>query len=225
MTANATIRVVSDSASPRMQLLQGWLAARPYRAKALSRCLELTKQHLNGLPHNRMGWPPTNFYQKAARGTRGAMIEDGFRISVDNSDAPGAIRFKYNGGRHGYVTIRMKDKLLTIPAGPGFYGQKATDFDNLRFVPFASGARALVVGSGGTGRVNFATGKSMAVKGGGPKFKGQVAYWLKEQVVQQAMPEVIPSKAAYRRVVVEAVQEELKKNFPTAGKEMGAALK
>jgi hypothetical protein len=99
----------------------------------------------------------------------------------------------------------MKDKHLTIPARPEFYGHSATEFTNLRLAVFKSGAMALVIGAGGAGRVNFQTGRERSVSGAGVRSTGMVAFWLRSSVNQDPDPNVIPSAQRLADVALNAV--------------------
>ena len=215
-----TINVVADTASPKIEAVIRALAKKSFRRNIGRACKDLTKKHFMTLPPNRMGWPSQGFYSDCAKGTEWSMTEDGVRISIDNPNAPGAVKYKYNGGQNGRTTITAKGKLLTIPASASFYGKRATDFDNLKFVQFGrGGAKALVVGGGGTGRVNFSTGKSIRVKGAGAKKAGMVAFWLKDSVEQNAMPEIIPSPERYMQVIRETTDRALQQIIQGEGGE------
>lgn len=192
-----TITIVNDGATPLLRDL-GRIAGDPeVRVGALNACLDLTRNYLRALPPNGRGWPSTGFWKKAADGTTGELTSDGFHILIENEDAPGAVKFRYYCHINGSGTIEMKDKLLTIPARQEFYGKKATDFDNLRFVMFKSGAKALVIGKGGTGIVDFSTGKSKWVRGAGARMASMIAYWLVESVTQTQATPVVPDREAY----------------------------
>ena len=198
---DATIIVQFDGATPLLRNLQRIASDPEVRANAMTGCVELTRNYLMAMPSNRMGWPSTGFYKKCAAGTTGALDNEGFHVLVENADAPGAIKFRYLCHVNGSGTINMKDKLLTIPARAEFYGRRATDFDNLKFAMFASGAKALVIGKGGTGLVDFGTGKSHMFRGTGPRSASVVAYWLVSSVTQsQGMP-VVPSNENYIKTI------------------------
>jgi hypothetical protein len=164
----------------------------------------LVQGHLNHLPPNKNGWPSTGFYRGAARGTGWDSSPNGVVIYIDNEAAPGAMRQRYNGG-----TIKAKDKLLTIPARAEFYGHRAGEFDNLKFVRFKSGVAALVVSKGGTGRVNFQTGRQRSISGVGVRSEAVVAYWLKDSVDQDADPDVLPTDQQMADTAVGSVAEFL----------------
>jgi len=168
---------------------------------------EYTKQYIRSLPPNEMGWPSQGFYGSAAGGTSYATNPGGFVISIDNPKAPGAMRYKYNKGQDGRTTIHMRNKLLTIPARQEFYGHSAGEYANLQFGMFKSGTKFLYIGQGGADRVNFATGKSHSNQRGiGARASMMIAYWLKESVEQDAMPEVIPSPEEYTQKCTEAIE-------------------
>lgn len=169
----------------------------------------LFAQHLTALPPNSRGWPSTGFYKKTSvwyELTAATVL-----IKVDNESKPGAFRQRVYGG-----VIKAKNgKYLTIPARQEFANKRARDFTNLRFVSFASGAKALVIGQGGTGRLNFKTGRDQKVRGAGARSEAMVAYWLKESVSQEPDPSVVPTKEqvidAAKRGAARAVENILQR--------------
>jgi hypothetical protein len=205
------IDVTKDTASEAVLALVSLLNGRKLKDRVGYEAANLVKINLRSLPHNKQGWPPIGFYEDAARGTAYEVTDDGARITVDNENAKGAIKFAYNQGNEGRLTINSKGKLLTIPARQEFYGHSATEFTNLRYVRFASGAQAFVIGEGGVGRVNFGTGRESNVKGAGARSAMLVAYWLTDSVEQDARPEVLPSKEALAANVNHTVSTELGK--------------
>lgn len=198
------ITTYNDQMTPALDALKrATMAARIKRIVGTAVTLEV-QRHLNALPPNKRGWPSSGFYKDAARGTTWDETPDGVVIHVDVEGKPGAMRQRFHGG-----TIRMKDKLLAIPARAEFYGHSPTDFTNLRFAVFRSGAKALLVGGGGAGRVDFATGRERNVSGAGARAAGVVAYWLKESVEQEGDPSVLPSQERIAAVAVGAVMQEI----------------
>lgn len=168
-------------------------------------CAKLTRDHLNSLGPNKRGWPSSGFYEGAARGVDWEPTATGVRVNADNEKVPGALRQRLHGG-----TIRMKDHLLSIPARPEFKGHSPTEFTNLRFVLFrTTGSMAYVVGEGGAGHVDFATGLERNVKGAGTRAAGVVAYWLRESVDQRPDPGVLPSDQEYVQAAVGAVHKAI----------------
>lgn len=186
------IKVLKDTASEAVEGLAVIAAHPEVRREMAGRCVELTANHIRGLGTNKQGWPSTGFYRAVAGNVKSDQDSDGFSLTMDHPEKPGAMRQRYYGG-----TITMKDKLLTIPARQEFYGRKATDFTDLRFVVFASGSKALVVGSQGVGLVNFGTGRSVTPRGAGRQARGMVAFWLVESVTQAGDVNVIPTSEQY----------------------------
>lgn len=202
------IDVTKDTASAGVSDLVKALASNALKRHVGAAATVFTQAHLRSLLGNKNGWPSQDFYGKAARGTEFVTTEDGIRISVENEDAPGAMRHQYNRGQEGKTTITATNRLLTIPARAEFYGHRAGEFTNLRFVQFASGAKALVIGKGGSELVNFSTGNSTS-RGIGARSAMMVAYWLKDEVTQDAKPEVLPGKDDYLQVIQVALEDGL----------------
>lgn len=206
MSATITVNITKDTASAMLEGVSRIASHPEVKAEMARRCVELTSSHVSGLSPNKQGWPSTGFYKAVAENVKSEDRGDGFSVLVDHPEKHGAMKQRYYGG-----TIHMKDKLLTIPARQEFYGRKATDFTNLRFIMFASGAKALAVGTGGTGRVDFSTGIEHGVRGAGKKAVGVVAYWLKESVDQEGDKGVIPTEQQYQNqcvnVLLSAVEQ------------------
>lgn len=198
---DVSMTVVYDGATPLLRDLQRISEDPEVRAGALAACINLTRSYLLTMPPNSRGWPSLGFWKGAADGTTGELSKDGFHVLIDNEDAPGAMKFKYYCHVYGSGTIEMKDKLLTIPARQEFYGHRAGEFDNLRFVKFASGAKALVIGKGGTSIVDFGTGQGKAVRGAGARTAAMVAYWLVESVTQRQEQRPVPTNEDYLETV------------------------
>lgn len=194
------IDVVLDEATPA--ILQSLRVTSPLNIKRAvgGACVRAVQMHLRALGPNKQGWPSTNFYEGAARGTTWNETPEGIALEIDNAARPGAMRQRYYGG-----TINAKDKLLAIPARAEFYGHSPTEFTNLQFVPFASGAMAFVIGQGGVGKVNFKTGREQNVKGAGARAQAMVAFWLVDHVDQDANPDVLPSMEKLTEVAMDSV--------------------
>lgn len=198
--SNVTVILGKDTATPRLQQLQVATSPDVVRRAVGGECVRLAQRHLIANGINKRGWPSAGFYTGAARGTSWDATPEGIKIYIDNEAKPGAMRQRYHGG-----TIKAKDRLLTIPAQAQFYGHSATEFTNLRFVKFKSGAMALIVNTRGAGRVNFATGREHNVSGAGARSAGMVAYWLKEEVTQQGDPSIIPTQDEFASAAIDAV--------------------
>ena len=212
MTPDITINVVEDTTNEVLVGMMTLLRGRKLKGRAGYNLTRLVQGNLRSLPPNRQGWPSQGFYEGAARGTSYEVTEEGAVVSVDNPDAPGAIKFAYNKGNAGMITITANGKLLTVPARAEFYGHSAREFTNLKFIPFKSGAKALVIGTGGTSRLNTRTGDTYANrKGIGAKSAMMVAYWLVDHVDQKARPHVLPTPEAMQANVKNTVAAEIAK--------------
>jgi len=88
----------------------------------------------------------------------------------------------------GDVTVKpVTAKYLAIPASAESYGKRPREFDSLRFVPFPSGARALV------------DGKS-----------GQVQFWLKQSVTLPQDRGLIPPDEQFIAAAEQGARDYLK---------------
>lgn len=197
------VSIIKDSASPALIRLaavfsKGSPGLRIDIMQDLAdKCVRHTKQHVLANGTNKQNWPSTHFYRAVAQNGIDYQVvsDESFMVSIDHPDKPGSMRQRYHGG-----DIRAGDKLLTIPARAEFYGHSATEFTNLRFVQFASGAKALVIGAGGVGRVDFATGTERSVRGAGARSQAMVAYWLRDSVHQDEDESVVPTEQEYMEV-------------------------
>lgn len=199
------INVTKDTASVGIVRLVQVLASASLKRLVGTAATEFTKGRLEAQPSNKQGWPSQGFYQKCSDGTAYTVVPSGVQILSDNAAAPGALKHAYNRGQAGKVYIFANGKLLTVPARAEFYGHRAGEFDNLKFVQFKSGAKALVIGDGGTSR--FSGRGAEKRRGTGAKSASVVAYWLTNSVEQDARPTVIPSKAEYLMIIGEALAD------------------
>jgi hypothetical protein len=199
------VTITSDTASPTLRKLsaifvQGSPALRIDLMQDLGRtCVGLSQRHVLANGTNKQNWPTTGFYKLVAQdGIDYELASDvEFVVRIDHPTKSGAMRQRYYGG-----DIHAKDKLLTIPAREEFYGHSPTEFTNLRFVQFASGAKAFVIGKGGVGKVDFETGTEHRVHGAGARAQCMVAYWLRDSVHQEPDNAVIPSAQDYSDAVM-----------------------
>lgn len=185
--------VIKDLVTPA---LRGWeTALRPgVLNKAIARGQErLFRDHIGGLPANKLG-RSTGFWADAARATTAEPTDFGCVVSVSKL----GFRQRYFGG----VIKAKPGSYLTIPARSEFYGARARQFTNLRFVLFASGTAALVIDEGGAEKI---TGLQSSKSAGGKKSAGMVAFWLKKEVHQKGDPTIIPSDQEIGEKVRETV--------------------
>lgn len=159
----------------------------------------LFQDHIGALPPNRLG-KSTGFWADAARSTHAEPTDIGCVVSINKV----GFRQRYYGGE-----IKPVNKTyLTLPARGEFYGARAREFTNLRFVLFKSGSAALVIEDGGAEKIN-SLGSTRSV--GGKKSAGMVAFWLVKSVRQQPDPGVIPSDKAITNIAVDAAQGALQR--------------
>lgn len=186
------VRITKDTATPAIKRLRQALTPTSIKRVVGATCLRLLQGHLRAKGPNKRGWPSTGFYEASARNSNWDETPEGVSLTADHPEKPGSLRQRYHGG-----TIRMKDKMLAIPARAEFAARSPTEFTNLRLAVFRGGSVALVVGKGGVGRVDFSTGRERNVKGAGARSEAMVAFWLKEEVNQDADPTVIPTNEQF----------------------------
>lgn len=127
------------------------------------------------------------FWNRMLAGTRARADQRGAYV-----DMPREVAQRAFGG-----TLRPTGgkKYLPIPARTEAYGKSPREFDNLRFVPFKSGAKALVqrvelkVIRHKSGRKKGTIKEIQEIGGAG------VLYWLVTSVTQRGQRDVLPSAA------------------------------
>lgn len=188
-SVSAVVRAWGQELSPAL--------LHPHIARAEER---LFKDHIGGLPPNRIG-KSTGFWADSVRSTHAEPTDNGCMVSVSKL----GFRQRYYGGE-----IKAKPgSWLTIPARSEFYGARAREFTNLRFILFKSGTAALVVDEGGAEKIN-SLGSTRSV-GSGKKSAGMVAFWLVKSVNQQADKAIIPTDEQITTTALDAVNGALKR--------------
>lgn len=171
---------ISNGVTPAMKAAQEQLKPEVIN-KALARGAErLFRDHIGALPPNKLG-RSTGFWADSVRATHAEATDSGCVVSVSKL----GFRQRYFGG-----TIKpVNAKFLTIPARSEFYGARARQFTNLRFVMFRSGTAALVINDGGAEKITGVSTK----RAGSKKDAGMVAFWLVESAEQKPNPNIIPA--------------------------------
>lgn len=154
-------------------------------------------------PNKRFPSESTGFWKRAARATS-------FEATGATSGLVGAVtvivdQIGVEQRLKGGPIAAVNAKYLTIPARAEAYGKSAREFSNLRFVAFASGAKALVE----TDHTTIAYGrgrKDGTRKVSGTTRGGMVMFWLKRSVNQQPNRGVIPSDVDMGRTAVEGLK-------------------
>lgn len=189
---------IKDRASLALRV---WMnsARGPGLLNAMGTAVKRTVQdHFLGLPSNKMGFPTSNFYKRAARAT--AYVPGTGRVTVSG---PLGIAQRYFGGRINAVNSTF----LTIPAVAAAYGRRAREFHFLSF-GFAENQwgkmqPALIERD----RTEVRRVKS---KDGSVKFKpgkqrgGGVYYWLTRSVEQKADPDILPKETEMAATAIKA---------------------
>lgn len=144
-----------------------------------------------GKNRNPYGKKPT-FWAKMFRGTRSEADDNHGYVSMPREIA---LRF------FGAIVRAFLSKFLAIPARAEAYGKSPREFFNLRFVKFASGARALVEAE--------ATEIRKAKKGFRPgrEAGGLVMFWLAESATIHKDPDVLPTEVQIAKSALAALTE------------------
>lgn len=157
----------------------------------------LTANHLLGVrtehkTAKRLGAEPTYFFQRMSQAVESWSDGNGAHVTIPTGEAAISNLAKSAGaaavGSRGPFAawwgpvniVAINSSYLTIPASKIAYGRRAEEVPNLRFIPFASGAKALA-----------------QVEGKGADRKINVHYWLKEEVDLPEDKTLLPTDAEY----------------------------
>ena len=173
---------ISDQATPALERLNASFRSRVTPAVGAA-VATLFQGHFDQLPSNKLNWPSTGFWKRAAQNTSFEITGQNVAIKVDQ-EGVGQRRFG------GWIQAR-RSKWLTIPARAEAYGKSARDFGNLRFVPFARPYEAALVEK---------------TPASGLRISDVVVYWLKKAVYQSPDSKVTPSAAEIHTVAMQAVE-------------------
>lgn len=149
------------------------------------------RRHLRDLDTkkaNKLGGARTNFYGRAAAAVQVPRVtSDGVTVSINHL----GLAQRFFGGE---IEAQPGGPLLTIPVNPAAHGRRAREFDDLEFVPSGPepAAQALLVR-----------------KQPGSDF-GEVFYVLKQRVVQEPDPEVLPGDDVIVPAVMAAIEAQAK---------------
>ncbi len=136
---------ITDEATPILEQLRGLKDDRQrLNQRVADSCAVLTRNHLAGLNKHdtaqRLGGTPTGYYAKKAESVEASATDEAATVSIATGDTMEAF-----ARVDGPVTIVPRNaKYLTIPANGAAYGHRAREFGDLKFIPYATGARALV---------------------------------------------------------------------------------
>lgn len=174
---NVSIR---DSATPAVrQLIKDLGGERMNRVIAES-VLPVVQRHfqeLAGSNKNKFG-ARSSFWQRMIAGTTAQSDAQTARVRM-----PREIALRFFGGT---VTPKGGAKNLAIPARAEAYGKSPRDFNNLKFVMFASGAKALM----STGRQQRTDNRRSI---GGAQDSALVFFWLTPSATIRPDPDVLPT--------------------------------
>lgn len=172
---------ITDNATPEVQKLIGGLSGEPLHGEIGLVVVPVFRQHFTRLAstnRNKLG-ARGGFWNRMLSSTTVVATPDAATIRM-----PREIALRYFGGT---VTPKGGSKYLTIPARTEAYGKKASEFKDLRFVKFASGAAALVQRD--APGPSFGKGKSKQ----GESVGGGVFYWLVTSATIRADKDVLPT--------------------------------
>lgn len=137
---SAAAIVTRDTATPYLVDLMGALTPQRMAAAIGPRCARFTQQWLRALGTNKYGWPSTNFWARAAKGTSWAPVDEGALISINQI----GVRQRWLGGHIAPVNAQA----LAIPISPVSYGHVPSEFPGLFLLRTKKGAYLVQHGGG-----------------------------------------------------------------------------
>lgn len=184
---------VSDTASPALQKALEQLTPGEIAHATGQFLAEAWRDHVADLPDNKMGWPSTGFWEKAARS-----------ITWDNGNFGTALHGNQIGMRQRYYggDIHPVDaNKLTIPARAEAYGKTARDFNLRPLYRWANGRPEMfALVEADSQRVAFGHRKDGKASQGAVS-GGLVMFWLVSSVHQEPDANVIPPIDVFSDVI------------------------
>jgi hypothetical protein len=177
---------IRDRASATLMLRARQMQPERLHRVFAAAALPVVQRHLQGnAARNRNAFGArSSFWNRMLAGTTAEATADAAIVRM-----PREVRARVQG-----AVIRPGEgkKYLTIPARTESYGRSAREFNDLRFVQFASGAKALVRAA----QTNLGTRQEAG---------GEVLYWLKSSVTITGDRELLPADEALRDAAVGAL--------------------
>lgn len=190
-----SIAIISDMDLPRQYVEGIERAVRPnleMHREISAEAVVIVKQRFaeKGNEPNQHNWPSTGFWQRMIGGTIPLADEESAGVRM-----PREVAQRFFGG----TITPVDNEYLAIPAREEAYGMSPLQFNDLRFVPFASGSAALVQRNQQTVGT-FKSGKKKGErnpKTTGEKIGGGVFYWLVKSVTQRPDETVLPTEEEF----------------------------
>lgn len=142
----------------------------------------------------------SGFWNRMLSGTSALADETAAMVRM-----PREVAQRYFGGT---ITPQGGKTYLTIPARSEAYGKSARQFNDLRFVPFRSGAAALVQRDQ-TELTFFKSGKRKGQIKDAKETGGAVFFWLVKSVTQRGNSEVLPDDETFAGAIVRGIESFL----------------
>jgi hypothetical protein len=210
MSIATQISVIKDTATPEMQFLRANVTPHRMAAEIGPRATRLVQRNFltKEKGGNKMGWPSTHFYARAAEATN---WQEGFGFVMISVNQIG-IRQRLEGG-----DIKpVKAGALTIPAVADAYGKRAREFNNLKFGfaldPVSGKMRPALVEAQATqikiGKIKKSGQRTITE---GTTSTGLVAiFWLLAGVHQDPDPTVLPTDEEFGQAMDQSIQALLR---------------
>jgi hypothetical protein len=194
---------VRDFASPELLQKMDALSAKEMGHATGQFLAEVWRDWLADLPDNKMGWPSTGFWEKAARSVVWEVSHDGVLLSGDQQ----GLAQRYYGGD---IEPLNEGGKLTIPAREEAYGKTASSFNNLKAVyRWVNGhPEAFALVEADATQIHY----GRKLKGGQRDFSTQISgglvmFWLVRSVHQEGNPNVVPPLDLFMEVIEKRIAE------------------
>jgi hypothetical protein len=204
MTAFKVEIKVLDKAAPAIQRSVARASLKRVQQAVGPRLVRFVGSYVAGLGPNKMHWPTTRFYPRAARATTWAPLRDGVVIRINQV----GMRQRFYGGPISPVNARA----LTIPVSPESYGHRASEFPGLFLIRTRNGAYLVQLPT----RTVSSTPRSVKVsRGAGLSSARRLAplnflFRLSTGVKQIGDPKVLPREEALRKEAMDALNDAIK---------------
>jgi hypothetical protein len=211
ITATITL---TDNASPAVARVNAFLSSDGARQLVGYSGTAIVKEHFDDLEQshpNKQGFPRLHYWSDARKATRYYLDGSDVVIAVNGSEVPGIKLHFYGGtveaGRNTSFVSGEPTKYLTIPACGESYGKRASEFEELMLVYGLGGqpyALALPVAKESMDR--FGAVKVSVTP-------GKIMYWLKESVMLQPDPTVLPPMQEIASGIADQMGKAVKRRF------------
>lgn len=204
------VSLEQDTTLPELAHVAERLSPRRMAAEVGPRFTRLLQRNFRSLGSNKLGWPSTHFWGRAANATNWSIEADVKSVVIACNQI--GVRQRLLGG----VIKPVNAGALTIPAAPEAYGKTAREFNNLVFgfaLNPATGKMQPCLKEAIATSVTFGKKKkdgSQSVKLLSTTTGLHVMFWLCGGVRQNADPKVMPSEEQFNQAMDQSVEALLR---------------